>query len=336
MTANSKEADDFRIVGGREPLTPIQRRLFNILIWHALASGLDEPHYTIPLASLHDNLDTTGRTSEWLLLNLEKIAATRIRWHAPPPGAAIKESGFSPLLSACWVSGDALCFSLSRQVARFVGDRRLRRLLDMSSGDVFRHPFSAEIYRLLQDYADAGTTGSWPLDRFCTAAGIDADAMMSNAAALRDKVVSPAMAEITLYSDLNVSAEWIHAADTGAPEIKFTVRRKDETRPDACLLLPGAGDGPITSELALQQQFEAYKAGLVCDAATAMSPADMADIRISFIESIRGNAVMMKKYAKDGFDSLAVKLAFEVYQEKLLLSDRLRDPERFRKKVEGD
>ncbi|MFH1982527.1 MAG: hypothetical protein ABIL58_11855 [Pseudomonadota bacterium] len=330
MTADPDIQDGFRIVGEKEPLTPIQRRLFNLMIWHALASGIDAPHHSIALVSLNDSLDTAGRPPEWLLLNLERIAATRIRWRGFPAGAALEESGFSPLLSACWVSEGALHYSLSGRVTRFLGDSRLRRVLALSSDDVFRHPFSAGIYRLLQNYADAGTTGRWRLDRFCEAAAIDVKIMTSSAAALRDKVVSPAMAEISLYSDLTVSAEWLRETDTGAPEIKFTVRRKDDARPDACLLLPGAGDGPLTPELAREQRFEAYKAGLVCDAAAAMSPAEMADIRRSFIDSIRKNAVMMKKYEKDGFDSLAVKLAFEVYQEKLLLSDRQRDPERFK------
>ena len=66
-----------------------------------------------------------------------------------------------------------------------------------------------------------------------------------------------------------------------------------------------------------------------------MIDADATECQPLLIASIRDNAVMMKKYEKDGFDSLAVKLAFEVYLEKLLLPPGERDFERFKEQVEG-
>lgn len=336
MATDQGKQDGFRIVGEKALLTPFQRRLFHLLLWHALASDIDEPQHKIALTTLHESLDTAGRTSEWILLNLEKVAATRVRWHRNTGDGAIAASGFTPLLSACWVSDGALTFSFPKSLKPFLRERHLRRLLDLRVEDLLRNPFSAGIHRMLLDFSDAGTTGWMPLTRFCKAAGIETDMAVADGSVLRDKMLMPAAAEISLFSEIAVSVSVRREVGTGTPEIKFLVRRKDDTRSDACLLLPGAGEGEITSELALEQRFEAYKAGLVCDSASALSEAEMTDIQRCFVDSIRGNAVMMKKYEKDGFDSLAVKLAFEVYLEKLFLSDRQRDPEWYQRKAEGN
>jgi hypothetical protein len=329
VTHSTPDTPYLRIVSGGQPLTPHQRRLFSILMWHALTTDLWAEGHTIDLAALHDRLDTTGRTAEWLLLNLEKIAATRVRWHSgafPETGA----SGFCPLIAECAITGGVLAFRFPAQLKRFVSERRLRKLLDLRVENLFRRPFSAGIYRMLLNTADTGGTGWMPLERFLALADLDARTVPNSAAALRNKVVMPAAEEITLFSEIAVSADVRQAADAPGPEVKFAVRQKDDDRPDACLLLPGAEETALTPELAREQRFEAYKAGLVCDAATAMDDSEMAALRTGFLDSIRGNAVMMKKYEKDGFDSLAVKLAFEVYLEKMLLSEDQRDLGKFK------
>lgn len=329
VSGSKEDRSTVKIVAGKTPLTTYQRRLFSLLLWHALTNDMTDDQHTISLSTLHERLGTGDRTSEWILFNLEKIAATRIRWHLYGAADAL-ESGFSPLLAAGWVTGDTLTFCLPQRLKQFVGERRLRRLLDLRVEDLFRHPFSSGIYRMLLNYAEAGSTGWLPLERFIAAASLDASTVTSGESSLRDKILVPAVEEISLFSELAASAVLRRQPDTGFLEVKFHVRRKDDDRPDACLLLPGSGEGPLTTELAREQRFEAYKAGLVCDAATAMNNGEMAELQKGFVESIRGNAVMMKKYEKDGFDSLAVKLAFEVYLEKLLLSEEQRDLGKFK------
>ncbi len=328
-TGSKEDRNTVKIVAGKTPLTTYQRRLFSQLLWHALTGGMGEDQHTISLSTLHERLGTGNRTSEWIIFNLEKVAATRIRWHLYS-GAGALESGFSLLLSAAWVIGDTLTFRLPKRLKQFVGERRLRRLLDLHVEDLFRHPFSAGIYRLLQNYADAGSTGWLPLERFIAAAGLDAGPVTAGESMLRDKVLMPAAEEISLFSELVASAAVRRQPVADLLEVKFHVQRKDDDRPDACLLLPGGEEGPLSTELAREQRFEAYKAALVCDAATAMNDGEMAELRNGFVDSIRDNTVMMKKYEEDGFDSLAVKLAFEVYLEKLLLSDEQRDLGRFK------
>lgn len=326
--------DDFKLVSNAAALTPFQRRLFNLLLWHAVSTGIDADTHTVALDEIHHRLGTAGRTRQWVLFNLEKIAATHLRWHLAPEADGVSESGFCPLLSSAWITADTLAYRLPTRLQRFAAARRLRHLLHLHIEDLFRHPFTAGIYHWLLGQADAGTTGWTPVDRFCRAADISAATLSSDVRALRDKLAVPAAEEISMFSGLAVTAAVRSVPGDDGPEIKFTVRRKDDARPDACLLLPGAGEGPITEDLALEQRFEAHKAGLVCNAAAAMDASEMADIRRRFLDSIRNNAVMMKKYEKDGFDSLAVKMAFEVYLENLLLDDRQRDLEWYRKQVE--
>jgi uncharacterized protein YabN with tetrapyrrole methylase and pyrophosphatase domain len=62
-----------------------------------------------------------------------------------------------------------------------------------------------------------------------------------------------------------------------------------------------------------------------------MPKEDMEDLQKAFLEHIKNNQLLMKKYSKDGFDSLSIKLNFEVFLEKMLLSEEQRDIGNFKK-----
>jgi hypothetical protein len=185
---------------------------------------------------------------------------------------------------------------------------------------------------MLQRYADEGTTGWRSMEEFRVALGFDEDTTLATVSGMRDKVVAPALEEINLFSELTAEAAFRRDGDPPENEIRFRIRRKDEDRPDACLLLPGFGDDgeDLPPESALEQRFEAYKAGQVCDITSGMSDDEREDILQSFLQSIRDNPVLMRKYEKNGLDSLAVKLAYEVYLENILLNERQRDVEWFK------
>ena len=63
-----------------------------------------------------------------------------------------------------------------------------------------------------------------------------------------------------------------------------------------------------------------------------LASGDLASVEMTraFLDRIRGNAVLMAKYEKDGFDALAIKLSYEVFLEEMLLSEEQRDFLRFK------
>ncbi len=307
------------------PRGRLHRTLFNLLLWRHLARDDDgaDP-IGIDIAFLTPYLDIRGRVETQLALACEKLAQSVLKW-GPVDADGESPVGFCTLLSQAWCRDGVLHYSFPSRLKALLREPGGLGLMRLDLPDLFRGRHTRALYGLLSTLAEVETRGWWDLDEFRRLAGQDAGLPFSD---LRRRVVEPALEEINALSDLNAVVEY-RRSGRRVTGIKFRVTRKNDPLFGQCLHLPGAGSGKLDRAQALEQEFEAYKAARVCEVTSRMSARQVRELEEAFVRSIEGNRVLMKKFEQDGFDSLSVRLRYEAFLEKMLLSGEQTDFERF-------
>ena len=309
------------------PVSGRQRRLFNRLLWHAVDHGGGAGERSLAMGPLAELLGIRGKAEDRLLLACRELAQTRIRWTFDVDGR--REEGFCPLLAQCWCAQGRLHYAFSERLEAFIASGLLFKNLALHLDDLFRSEHGAALYRYLKTLADVETDG-WRDQAFlCRVLNTEPEALCAKV--LDGRVIEPALAEINALSELAVSVQYRRGTE-GIEAVKFRVQPKGLPA-SSCLRLPGAANGD--SGQAAMDAFEAHKAEQVCTLTQGMDGHEVEAVKRAFLAQIQANPVLMARYERDGFDSLAVKLAYEVFLEKMLLTDDQRDFRQF-KEILGD
>ena len=304
------------------PVSARQRRLFNRLLWHAVKDAPQDGGCFLEIGPLADLLDIRGKVENRLLLACRELAETRIRWSIGQSDRL--EEGFCPLLAQCWCANGLLHYTFPERLEAFITSGLLFRGLSIRLDDLFRSDHGATLYQHLGTLAEVETGGWQDKASLCQILALSPAALPGKA--LETDVIEPALAEINTLSELSVSVQYRRPGED-IDAVKFRVRHK-ALPPSSCLRLPGAGWGDARQ--AAMDAFEAYKAEQVCTLSQEMDPDEIDMVKRAFLERIQKNPVLMNKYENDGFDSLAIKLAYEVFLEETLLTYDQRDFSQFK------
>jgi hypothetical protein len=302
------------------PVSARQRKLFNRLLWHAVAETGPGNGYAVDMGPLAELLEIRGAVETRLLLACGDLARTRVRWRI---GGSEEERGFCPLLAQCWCAGGMLHYTFPGRLEGFIRSGDLFDELALRMDDLFRSAKGAVLYEHLKPLAEV-ETGGWQ-DNASLSLLLGLKPATLDGSALETDIIEPALEEINDLTELQVAAVY-RRSEAGIEAVKFRVRRKASPA-TSCLHLPGAG-GAGTPQ-ARMDAFEAHKAEQVCALTQEMDEMEIKAIQGAFLDRIRGNAVLMAKYEKDGFDALAIKLSYEVFLEEMLLTEEQRDFMRF-------
>ena len=305
------------------PVSARQRKLFHRLLWHAVDLGGDSDELDMALAPLAELLDIEGKIEARLLLACQELVATRVRWTLAHDGKEM-ETGFCPLLAQCWCTHGRLHYTFPSRLNGFIRTGRLFRGLKIPMDDLFRSPHGAALYEHLKTLADLETDGWRETATLFRLLGLEPE--QANGLSVKTDIIDPALAEINTLSEIQAQAQYREAGEA-IEAVKFRVRYKAAPA-SSCLRLPGPA--APDSQQALMDAFEAHKAEQVCTLTREMDPREIEAVQRSFLVQIQDNPVLMAKYERDGFDSLAVKLRYEVFLEELLLTDDQRDFLRFK------
>jgi hypothetical protein len=312
----------------KAPRTDLHMRLFNRLLWHFFQFNDDETDiYAADLTEITAYVDIKGRVESQLTLACESLSRTVVKWELADR-LGNTEAGFSTLLSQAWCEGGRLYYSLPSRLKSLLRHEKAFSLVHLDVLSLFKGPYARAVYDAISPLVEVETRGWWEPDAFRHLAGVAADNRYARFSELRKRVIEPALEEINALSDLRATVEYRRRGNrvTG---IKFRVARKNDPLFAQCLYLPGADPEKMGRSEALEQAFEAYKAARVCEITGSMSAPQVEALEKAFVNGIQGNRVLMKKFDKDGFDNLSIRLRYEAFLEKMLLSDEQADFKRF-------
>jgi hypothetical protein len=309
--------------------------LFNLLLWHHLKSDDDfADSHTIDIAELTPYLDIKGRVETQVVLACEHLAQTVVKWELTG-GSGAAQIGFSALLSQAWCVSGVLHYSFPSRLKALVRTEEGLRLLRIDIAGLFKGRYTRTLYDLLAPLAEVETRGWWELEALRRPGALPREVADLPFADLRRRVIAPALEEINAVSDLNVQVEY-RRRGRRVTAVKFRVTRKSDPIFAQCLYLPGADPEKADPAHLLEQEFEAYKAARVCEITSSMSERRIRELEAAFERSIQDNRVLMARFEQDRFDNLSIRLRYEAFLEKMLLSEEQTDFERFRKGRRGN
>lgn len=316
------------------PVVAAHRKLFNLLLrYHLQGGGEDDGATAVDMEALRPHLDFSGRFETQLLLACQQLAQTHIRWELADASGG-REMGFAALLSQAWCEGRRLHFSVPLRLSALLHHEKAFGIIHLDVLGLFTDPHARALYTVLLPLARVETRGWWEVDEFRRRMDLPAEASYPRFSDLRRRVIEPALEEINALSDLDAAVEY-RRSGRRVTGIKFRVTRKSDSAPAECLYLPGADPDRMDRVHALEQEFETYKAARVCEIIAAMSAHEAGEWLAAFVKSIQDNAVLMKKYERDGLDNLSVRLRYEAFLERMLLPAEDTDFRRFLERRQG-
>jgi hypothetical protein len=336
------ENQQFVRIGGREgpvrienpPRTRLHTVLFHLLLWHHFRSDDDAADsHAVDIAVLTPHLDIKGRPETQLALACEQLARTVVKWELTGENG-LAQIGFSSLLSQAWCENGVLCYSFPSRLKALLRNEKGFRLIRLDLFSLFKGRHTRPLYDLLSPLADVETRGWWDLAAFRRLSGLPGEVVDRPFSELRRQVIEPALEEINAVSDLSVQVEYRRRGNR-VTAVKFRVTRKNDSLFDQCLYLPGADPEKMDPAHHLEQEFEAYKAARVCEITSTMTERQVESLQEAFESSIQGNRVLTRKFEQDGFDNLSIRLRYESFLEKMLLSEEETDFESFRARRQG-
>jgi hypothetical protein len=317
--------DGIHIRFALQALTLQQRHLFHLLLWHHLQTDQGGANCLMPLDFLQEQLDFKGQATSQVLLACQALTEGYLHWSISAAAAdAGPENGLCPLLAQCWCDQHGLHYSFPSRLRHFLNEPATYDALRPHLQSLFQQRYSQRLYHVLEPLADVGTLGWWTLNHFFDKLGASADEVEPGLENIRKSLIDPSLDEINALSDLLVKVHYRRDADRN-PAIKFEVRAKHGLLKEQCLRLPRARQEDLDRRQALEQDFETYKAAKVCELTTTMTSDELARLQAAFVQTIADNEILMKKFERDGFDNLTVKLRYEAFLEDTLLPAEQRD-----------
>jgi hypothetical protein len=309
------------------PVDAVQRKLFNLLLHFHLQTAEADGRHSVPIETINLYVDFSGRVETQLLLACERLSQTVVHWELRDEHGG-HEMGFAALLPQAWCDGGQLYFSLAPRLSDLLHDDKAFGLIHLDVRGLFTGRHTGALYDLLRPLARVETRGWMELDEFRRRMRLDRGADVPRFSDLRRRVIEPALSEINALSGLSAAVEY-RREGRRVTGVKFRVTRKNDPSPTECLYLPAADPEKMDRAHALEQEFEAYKAGRVCEIVTTLSGDEADRLLAAFVKSIEDNGVLMKKYEKDGLDNLSVRLRYEAFLERMLLPEEEADFRRF-------
>ena len=315
-------------------LTTAQRKLYNFLLWRFFEATQDQTVYSVSIDFLNRHLNYQGESEKRILRACAKLSGIKFRWQLKTEDITM-ESGFAPLISQCWTDNKQLWYSFTPRLKSFLKKEQIFSLIELQIIDLLSNAYAQKFYHHLRRLTGIETDGWWEVDKLGMLLGLEGPEANFDGQALLTSIIEPSINEINAVSELMVQVQ-CRRQGSHISAFKFKVARKYAENARKCLRLPPVQTKFVGRQQVLEKHFEAYKAHQVCELTQKMNDEEMQDLQKAFLEHIKNNKLLMKKYHQDGFDNLSIKLNFEVFLEQMLLTEQQRSIHFYKQERIGD
>jgi hypothetical protein len=243
-------------INGR--ITLLQRRAWNVL----LANAYDElPHkdrHSIPIANLMRTLEFASKNDDYLKEAITSLIHCSVEWNILEKDGET-EWGVAALLAGAKIARGICTYTYEPMLREKLYNPRMYARLSLLVQNRFASKHALTLWELCVDYLgakrDCGETPWIAIDDFRKIMGIEDNHYYATLfKKLKQKVVTPALAEVNRVSDFSVTIEYQHKGRK-VTALKFTMRRV-VVLPDPATLPPpqaSATNGLPAVVLALQE-----------------------------------------------------------------------------------
>ena len=228
-------------------ITLLQRRAWNVLLWHAYNELPTKEIHHIHVAELAHILGYDSHNQEYLKEALRALVNCTVEWNILDKDGA-EEWGIATLLAGAKIARGICSYTYEPMMRVRLHNPSMYARLDLSLQNRFESKYGQVLWELCTDYLgsrrEQGETPFIPLEQFKKLMGIT-EGMYALYKLFSQRVLKPAVAEINRVSDFRVTVDY-QRQGRKVMALKFHIRRVSllphGQQPD---LFPDLADMPI-------------------------------------------------------------------------------------------
>jgi hypothetical protein len=233
-------------------ITLLQRRAWNVLLWHAYDDLPEKEIHHIHVVELARILGYDSHDQEYLKEALKALVNCIVEWNILDKDGA-EEWGVATLLAGAKITRGMCSYTYEPMMRARLHNPSMYAKLNLSLQNRFESKYGQALWELCTDYLgarrDQGETPFIPLDEFKKLMGI-ADGMYPLYKLFSQRVLKPAVAEINKVSDFRVTVDY-QRRGRKITAVKFKIKRVSgllpvNQQPD---LFPDLADTPAVVQL---------------------------------------------------------------------------------------
>ena len=215
-------------------ITLLQRRAWNVLLYHAYNALLDEETHCMRVQELMRVLEFDSKNEEYLKEALRALVNCTVEWNILDKDGR-HEWGVAALLAQAVIKNGLCMYAYAPVIRQRLHNPNMYAKLDLSLQNRFLSKHTQALWELCTDYLGAareyGETPFISVETFRKIMGI-AEGMYPAFMNLNQKVLKPALAEMNQISNFHVHADYQRVSRGKVVALKFKMSRSP--------LLPGA------------------------------------------------------------------------------------------------
>jgi hypothetical protein len=230
-------------------ITLLQRRAWNVLLYHAYDELLSETLHSIPTTQLCNDLEYNSHNDEYLKESLYALTTCGVEWNILKKDGK-GEWGITTLLASATLEDGICTYEFSRKLSERLHNPTMYARLSLSMQNRFDSKYAQALWELSVDYLGSGRefgeTAYIAVEDFRKLMGIPPGSY-AGMKKLNQKILKPALAEINKVSDLRVTVDCQRKGRKVAA-LKFKIRRVvslPEASDHQQDLFPAIKDAPV-------------------------------------------------------------------------------------------
>ena len=207
-------------------ITLLQRRAWNVLLYHAYDELLSETLHSIPTTQLCNDLEYNSHNDEYLKESLYALTTCGVEWNVLKKDGK-EEWGVTTLLSSATLEDGICTYEFSKKLSGRLHNPTMYARLSLSMQNRFDSKYAQALWELSVDYLgsgrESGETAYIAVEDFRKLMGIP-QGSYAGMKKLNQKILKPALAEINKVSDLCVTVD-CQRKGRKVVALKFKIRR---------------------------------------------------------------------------------------------------------------
>ena len=293
----------------RNNITLLQRKAWNVLLFHAYNKLITQDRHEITVKELKDYVSYNSKDDKYLKEIICAMMTCLVEWNLLGKDGST-EWGASTLLASALIK-DGICeYSYSSHLRERLHNPRMYARLSLSLQNNFKSKYALTLWELCTDYLggdrETGETGFIALHDFRNLMGVDEEAYKQYRE-LNKYVLKPAVVEINSVSDLKVAVEY-QRKGRKVVALKFKVRRVmllPEPSHHQQDLFPDIKDAPVVyllkeAGLASSDAWEIWQKGFEYVIEGKRPALSGGDIEAAFVSYVREKIDLLRQREKEG------------------------------------
>jgi hypothetical protein len=206
-----------------------ERKLYNVLLYHAVQSGVEDEYYSIPVSRIRTYLSLKGDDSRTIEQAVTRLQKTIVQGNLLSKiGDDIWES--VQMLGYARLESGLLLYSIPREIKPLLFSPQVFSVIRLAVASLFKSKYSLALYENCYRFLKVHSTGWIELDKWRQLLGVPSDARLySGFAMLNARVFKPAIEEVNKLSDIVIEMRVDRRLGTNAvSHIAFSIEGKNQ------------------------------------------------------------------------------------------------------------